>query len=165
MKGDISVRPTQMSRPVKVDHLQIFPKYFGRTEPKRLSLGFASEAFGNFMSKNGILQEKRPPVHPLSRGLGVFSKMGWKSGKDWKVHCTARLNLAEFFFVPLIKATDNYQSYTSRADVQLPLTNLALILFDLMQGSLSIIPERAALQRKDSMTFFTVLWVIGQGPG
>lgn len=98
MKGDISVRPTQMSRPVKVDHLQIFPKYFGRTELKRLSLGFASEAFGNFMSKNGILQEKRPPVHPLSRGLGVFSKMGWKSGKDWKVHCTARLNLAEFFF-------------------------------------------------------------------
>ena len=34
LKRHISVRPTKKSGPVKVDHLQTRPKFFGRIEPK-----------------------------------------------------------------------------------------------------------------------------------
>ena len=34
IKRHISVRPTEMSGPVKVDHLQTRPKFFDRIEPK-----------------------------------------------------------------------------------------------------------------------------------
>ena len=55
MERDISVRPTEMTRPVKVDHLHhAGPEYFGRTKPKwSVPLDAPTEILGWMESAHG----------------------------------------------------------------------------------------------------------------